>query len=92
MLYIEKWRIYSERSGNHIVSLCEDGTYACDCIGWRSHYPRKDCKHIREVLYTAPKPINLKSWDSLHGKKQKVKEALTKLENIRIQENRLCNS
>ena len=76
MLYIKKWIVYSERSGNHVVSLCDDNSYACDCIGWRSHSPRINCKHIREIWETNPEPINQDSWDSLKGSKKRIKDTL----------------
>lgn len=77
MRYIEKYSIYSETSKrSHIVSKCDDGSYACDCIGWTSHYPRRDCKHIIEVIITKPEPLNMNNWDKLKGKKAKVKKAL----------------
>ena len=86
MLYIKKWIVYSERSGNHIVSQCEDETYTCDCVGWTRHYPRKNCKHIREVLWNNPEPINQESWDALKGKKLKVKATLTFFAKLKEQE------
>lgn len=79
MEYLNKWVIYSEHSGNHIVSLCTDGTYQCDCIGWTRHYPRINCKHIRQVIATHPEPLNRASWDALNGKKHKVMKAITKM-------------
>lgn len=74
--YMKKWCIYSERSGNHIISLLADNTYQCDCIGWTRHYPRKNCKHIREVIETNPEPLNMNNWEALRGKRQKVKKTL----------------
>jgi len=76
MQYIEKYVIYSATGTPHIVSLCDDGSYACDCIGWISHYPRNNCKHIREAIYNKPTPINRDNWESLKGNKQKVKATL----------------
>lgn len=76
MKYIEKYSIYSPNSGTHIVSKCDDGSYACDCIGWIRHYPRVNCKHIREIIITNPEPLDLNNWDKLRGRKEKVKKAL----------------
>ncbi len=77
MKYIEKYSSYSEISKrSHIFSKCEDGTYACDCIGWTRHYPRIDCRHILEVIYNHPEPLDLDNWDKLQGRKEKVKRAL----------------
>lgn len=36
----------SYRDGNHLLS---GNGYLCSCVGWTSHVPRKDCKHIRFV-------------------------------------------
>jgi hypothetical protein len=77
MIYIKKWMVCSKHSGkNYIVSLCDDGTYACDCMGWIRHFPRANCAHIREVIGTNPAPISKEKWDALKGKKKKVKETL----------------
>jgi hypothetical protein len=85
--------IYSERSGNHIVSLCDDGTYACDCIGWRNHYPRINCKHIKEVWNTNPTPLNQDNWDALNGNKKKLKDTLAIFNKvIQNQEQRRINN
>ncbi len=93
MLYIKKWMIYSKRSGNHIVSLCDDGTYACDCIGWRNHSPRINCKHIKEVWNTNPTPLNQDNWDALNGNKKKLKDTLAIFNKvIQNQEQRRINN
>ena len=76
MKYIEKYLIYSPNSGSHIVSKCDDGSYACDCIGWTRHYPRTDCKHIYEVIRANPEPLDMDNWEKLRGRKGKVKKAL----------------
>lgn len=76
MKYIEKYLIYSANSGSHIISKCDDGSYACDCIGWIRHYPRINCKHIREVLETNSTPLDPTEWNNLHLRKGKVKRAL----------------
>jgi hypothetical protein len=72
MRIIKRWCIYSENSGNHIISLLDDDTYACDCIGWTRHFPRKDCKHIREVKNGGGIELDENTWNALNGKKHKV--------------------
>ena len=32
--------------------------YACSCIGWTRHVPRKDCRHIEWVREFGPRPID----------------------------------
>ena len=77
MKYIAKYLIYSKTSGKpHVISKCEDGTWACDCLGWTSHYPRKNCTHIRYVIATSPEPLDLINWEKLRMRKGKVKKAL----------------
>jgi len=76
MKYIEKYLIYSPNSGSHIVSKVDDGSYACDCIGWTRHYPRINCKHIREVLENHPVPLDPQELTNLHLRKGKVRKAL----------------
>jgi hypothetical protein len=82
MKYIEKYKVYSETSvHSYIVSKCDDGSYACSCLGWIRHYPRTNCKHILWVLRNKPEPLNLETYDKLHGKKEKVNKALDILKN-----------
>jgi len=68
----KRWVIYSEHSGNHVVSLLRDGSYACDCLGWTMHYPRINCKHIREVMLINPEPINKENWLKLKNKRKVI--------------------
>jgi hypothetical protein len=44
----ERWEIESESSPGkkYVVSKMLDGSWACSCIGWTRHVPRRDCKHI----------------------------------------------
>ncbi|MDO8575087.1 MAG: hypothetical protein Q7R78_00075 [bacterium] len=82
MEYTEKYRIYSESSKRtHIVGKLESGEYTCDCRGWTGHMPRPCCKHIREVLYTHPEPLDLANYEKLQGKKGKVNKAFDTLKN-----------
>lgn len=77
MKYIKKYLIYSQTSKtSHIISKCDDGSYACDCIGWIRHYPRINCKHIIEVIRTNPEPLDMVNWDKLKMKKEKIKKVL----------------
>jgi len=89
MKYIKKWCVYSERSGNHIVSLCDDGNYACDCPGWKFH--RVNCKHIRRVWDGDIEPLNMENWEGIKGKKQKVKKVLDMFQKIQEEERRAEN-
>lgn len=48
--YVRQWTVPSSSGGgDYIISECEDGSWECGCRGWTGHYPRTDCKHIREV-------------------------------------------
>ena len=48
---VDQWDVHSESNPDHCyrVTLKPDGSYACGCMGWTRHVPRKDCKHIRWV-------------------------------------------
>ena len=49
--YKHQWVVESSSGrGHYTVSKNLDGTYECSCRGWTGHYPRTNCKHIREVL------------------------------------------
>lgn len=86
LVYINKWIIYSERSGSHIVSQLENRSYQCDCIGWTRHFPRINCKHINEVIHTNPPPIDRENWEKLKGKKHKVLKTIDFLSKISEEE------
>ena len=85
MMYLVKWCIYSEHSGNHIVSLTDKGEYQCDCIGWTRHMPRRNCKHIYQVIDEKPEPLDKESWDALNGKKHKVVAFMNKIKETELQ-------
>lgn len=48
MRYIDYWKVESDSSPGkfHNVSRSTEGEYACSCIGWTRHTPRRDCRHI----------------------------------------------
>lgn len=87
MLYLQKYLAPASNGSTHIVSLCDDGTWQCDCIGWCRHYPRKNCKHIYWVIANKPDPLNKENWDKLKGKKRAVKAAVDKIMLIQQREN-----
>ncbi len=48
--YKRQWVVESSSGrGRYTISENFDGTFECSCRGWTGHYPRTDCKHIREV-------------------------------------------
>ncbi len=48
--WVKRWVVPSSSGhGKHIVAQDAEGKFACDCIGWTRHVPRRDCKHILEV-------------------------------------------
>jgi len=48
--WVKRWKVSSSRGeGHHTVAQDADGNYACSCIGWTRHVPRRDCKHIIDV-------------------------------------------
>lgn len=51
MSWKNKWFVQSSSNPNTTYTVAEDmnGDFACGCVGWTRHVPRKDCKHIREV-------------------------------------------
>lgn len=51
---MDKWKekFYVPSSSGeavYTVGLSHSGDWACGCIGWTRHVPRKDCKHIRAI-------------------------------------------
>lgn len=66
-----QWKVKSS-SGNglYTVSLGKDGKYACSCPAWTRNMPRKNCKHITEVLNS----MVAKEW--LKPSKKKAKYVL----------------
>lgn len=51
-----RWEVPSSSNPDtrYIVSMSEQGTWACGCIGWTRHFPRKDCRHILLVKSEEP--------------------------------------
>ena len=46
--WVRQWQVPSSKAGKtYIVSLSRFGDWACSCVGWTSHTPRKACKHIK---------------------------------------------
>lgn len=51
-----RWEVPSSSTPDtlYIVAMSEHGDWACGCIGWTRHYPRKDCRHITLVKKVEP--------------------------------------
>ena len=51
MTWVQKYQVPSNSSDNiYTVGISDEGTWACSCIGWTRHMPRKNCVHIKSVL------------------------------------------
>lgn len=48
--WVQQWKVQGSAKDPYTVSRGDDGTWACSCIGWVRHMPRKDCKHIKEII------------------------------------------
>lgn len=59
--WTKQWTVASHTSDReYIVSMREDGTFACACPAWKfCKAPKVDCKHIR-ALRNAETPEQLK--------------------------------
>ena len=44
---------------NYTVGVSYEGNWACACIGWTRHMPRKDCRHIKAVKARVSWPTTL---------------------------------
>lgn len=46
---LEVFKIESQSNPGkwYVVSEFDNGEWACGCIGWTRHMPRRDCQHIR---------------------------------------------
>ncbi len=51
MRIFEQWTVPSDSNPEreYVISRMDDESYACGCLGWTMHYPRRDCKHIALV-------------------------------------------
>lgn len=47
----EYWKVESDSSPGkfYTVSHYNDDSWACSCVGWTRHVPRRDCRHITYV-------------------------------------------
>jgi hypothetical protein len=52
-----RWEMPSDSSPGttYVVAMDEHGEWGCGCNGWRMHFPRNDCKHIRRVKQVEPR-------------------------------------
>ena len=52
-----RWDVPSSSSPDtrYVVAMSEHGDWACGCIGWTRHFPRKDCRHITGVKRVEPR-------------------------------------
>ena len=67
--WVERWVVPSESgNGEYIVSKDKDGNYACSCIGWTRHFPRRDCKHIDYVRCGGATTLSQASINRLAGR------------------------
>lgn len=57
---VEQFKVASETNPNtlYVVSNYGNGAWACGCMGWTRHFPRRDCKHIAWVKMFGPMPID----------------------------------
>lgn len=60
MQYVEFWDVESASNPEraHRVSRCDDGSFACSCVQWTRHVPRRNCRHIWDVLAGHGKPVD----------------------------------
>lgn len=49
--YVEYWKVESDSNPGkfYTVSQTSEGGFACSCVGWTRHVPRRDCRHIGYV-------------------------------------------
>ena len=59
--YVKKYEVQGSAKKPYIVSFSDEGGWACSCIGWTRHVPRKDCKHIKKIKSeVGTKPVNVR--------------------------------
>ncbi len=62
MIPVEQWKVKSDsrpEGWGYIVSKMDDGSWACGCVGWTRHVPRRDCKHIAYAKNGFGIPVDL---------------------------------
>ena len=47
--WLQQWTVQGSVSVPYTVSVATGNEWACSCVGWTRHSPRKDCKHITRV-------------------------------------------
>lgn len=47
--WVKQWKVWGSAKAPYVVSLGDDGTWACGCMAWTRSFPRKDCKHIAKI-------------------------------------------
>jgi len=68
--WVDRWVVSSSSGdGDYIVARDKDGNWACSCIGWTRHVPRRDCRHITEVKEGGGKTVSEAVLDRLAGRR-----------------------
>jgi hypothetical protein len=67
--WVERWAVRSSSGkGDYIIGQTTEGEWGCSCIGWTSHVPRTDCRHIREVKAGRGKTVGQATIDRMLGR------------------------
>lgn len=67
--WVERWVVPSySGNGEYIVAKDNEGNWACSCIGWTRHVPRRDCRHIIEVKEGGGRKLSDAVIDRLAGR------------------------
>lgn len=54
--WVDRWPVEGSTGNIYTVAKDDRGQYACSCLGWTRHIPRKDCRHIRYIREQQPEP------------------------------------
>jgi len=67
--WVKRWVVTSySGNGEYIIAQDKEGNWACSCMAWTRHMPRRDCKHILEVKGGGGKTITEAVVDRILGR------------------------
>ena len=66
----------SSSQRTHIVAQYDYEDFACSCIGWTRHYPRRNCKHIKQVIAKALAPASESEINALKLQDKNMQKAI----------------
>lgn len=82
--WIKKWSVEGSLGDVYTVGQRADGSYGCDCKGWKfKKAPKPDCKHIRAIKAALDTPAVVSAYDLQKEAEKAVQRTFTRVQPVR---------